>query len=896
MPQQPTQIGRYEIIEEIGRGGMATVYRAQDPMLRREVALKIISPQLSVDRKFVQRFQREARIVARVEHPQIVSIFDSGEFEGRPYIVMRLLDGGTLRQKIDSGPLPVDEVYRFLLQISDALHTAHQNGIIHRDIKPSNIIFDRRGKAFVSDFGIAKLVDSHTNLTGTRMVGTPSYMSPEQFQGGEIDGRTDQYSLAVVAYEALSGHPPFEGEMMTLAYKHVNEPVPPLRESAANVPAGLVKILERALNKRPSDRFPNLNLMHQTILALTLGQPGVSQSPAPTPPPKFDPSVTSTAPATPSAMAEMYRESITAIQSNHLGKAQKLLSKIFNENPRYKDVGQKLHQVETALATQIRFQGAAGSPKIPETQNVAVTPLPEDKETKTRWPLWVGLAVLLVLLIGGGAYGFSSGFFGGGSDTATPTSEIAALPSPTDLPSPSNTPAPPTEPPATPTVAVVATEPAAAADPNRESTATPSPTAEAEIEQPTTIAAPSETPTLTPSPTSSQATGPASSGGGLPLTFDGGAFGIWVRGDEPNGEISQASNISRSGQAARIDYQFISTANDYVVFLQNNPVSGEPNQIQVWVYGDGSGHFLNAWIRDSEGQTWQVPFGRVTHNGWQQMTGVIDTEQDWPWTHISGNNDEEVDYPITLRGFVLDDISDSYSGSGSIYLDDVTVGSGAISPPGGSGESPSPTATVGSGSSGDIGQILYTSGNILLTTDPSWSSPVEVGTAVQTTCSGTPSTVDGTTFSVSRGFYCGLSEGVSVCQAPNGAVEVIFNGNYSDGFFLTIRAVGAEGGGDYIFDSKDFDLSEGLRWSPNSDSFMFVLGDTVYMGYTNRLYQPLFSPAYNPIFSPDGSQILYRKPIGPGINDVFVADATGENQRNVTNISTVDKSCAVWVR
>ena len=924
--QQPKQIGRYQIIEEIGQGGMATVYRARDPKLNRDVALKIIVPQLSVDRKFVQRFQREARIVAKVDHPQIVSIFDSGEYEGRPYIVMRLLNQGTLRDIIDQGPLPVDRVLQIVAQISDALSTAHQKGIVHRDMKPSNILFDGRGNAYVSDFGIAKMIDSRTNLTGTHMVGTPVYMSPEQFQGGAIDGRTDQYSLGIVAYEALSGRPPFEGEMMTLAYKHVHEPIPALQEIANHVPPDLVEILNRSLSKRPGDRFPDMTLLRQAIMALPFYHPLMgSASARPTPSPRivhqpkpFDASVTTTDPDAPTAIEDLYRKGIEALQQNRYTEARELLSRAFNLNPRYRDVGTKLHEAESILATQIRF-GNAGTPphKTPVTQDVTIPP-PAREEKRSRWPIWAGVIGLLILLVGGGIFGFSNGWFGGDdpADVTNGGETIAevVVDDPTEEPADlaTETPPPPTD---TPEVVE------AAADPPTETpepTATEAPTetpepneepAVVEGDDPTETPEPSFTPTPTATATSSQATGPASSGDGLPLTFDGGAFGTWVRGDEENGTLTQASNQSRSGQSARLDYSFPGSSNDYVVFLQNNPVSGTPNQINVWVFGDGSGHFLNAWIRDNDGQTWQVPLGRITHTGWAQMTGQIETGQDWPWTHISGTNDEEVDYPITLRGFVLDDLSDSYSGSGTIYLDDVSVGTGSSTvassgneSSGGSTESSEtggadPTATPESTTvfEGEVGRILYTSGSTLLTTDPTWSSPQEIGTAAQTSCSGTPSTVDGASFSVSRGFYCGLTEGTSVCQSPNGAVEVIFNGTYADGFALTIRAVGAEGGGDYIFDSKDFDLSEGLRWSPNSDSFMFVLGDTLYMGYTDRSYTPLFSPVYNPIFSPDGSQILYRRPIGPGVNDVFVANASGENQTNLTNISTVDKSCAVWV-
>jgi hypothetical protein len=193
---------------------------------------------------------------------------------------------------------------------------------------------------------------------------------------------------------------------------------------------------------------------------------------------------------------------------------------------------------------------------------------------------------------------------------------------------------------------------------------------------PTRTSTPTPTPTATPTPTSTgtptpQTTG-AGTGGGLPLGFE--SFGLWGRGDQANGTISQSGEQSHSGgTSAKISYDFATADNDFVVFLQFNDIPGQPTGLQVWVYGDGAGHYLNAWIIDNEGQTWQVPFGRVTHTGWAQMTGMIDTDQDWPWTHISGPNNEIVDYPIRFRGFALDDINNAYIGQGDIYLDDLTA-------------------------------------------------------------------------------------------------------------------------------------------------------------------------------------------------------------------------------
>ena len=193
---------------------------------------------------------------------------------------------------------------------------------------------------------------------------------------------------------------------------------------------------------------------------------------------------------------------------------------------------------------------------------------------------------------------------------------------------------------------------------------------------PTITSSPTITPTPTPTPTPTETPTPqttgAGTGGGLPLGFQ--SFGQWGRGDQANGTITQSGEQAYSGgSSAKISYDFATPDNDFVVFLQFNDIAGQPTALSVWVYGDGQGHYLNAWIIDSEGQTWQVPFGRVTHSGWAQMSGQIDTDQDWPWTHISGPNNEMVDYPIRFRGFALDDVNNAFIGQGEIYLDDLTA-------------------------------------------------------------------------------------------------------------------------------------------------------------------------------------------------------------------------------
>jgi formylglycine-generating enzyme required for sulfatase activity len=233
-------------------------------------------------------------------------------------------------------------------------------------------------------------------------------------------------------------------------------------------------------------------------------------------------------------------------------------------------------------------------------------------------------------------------------------------------------------------VVVEVVEPGAQATPVAVVTDTPSPTVP--VDTPTPIggtAAPEETTTVTVETPIPSATPPAAATPVAGVIADFESFGTWRRGDEPNGTFTQTTEQVHGGQyAAKLSYSFPSATNDYVVFLQDHALAGTPNHISAWVFGNGSGHFLNVWVRDAQGETWQSTFGKVDHTGWQQMTALIQTGQPWPWGHIDGSSNGVVDYPITFRALVLDDVPDNCACSGIIYIDDVTTGAGA-QPPGG---------------------------------------------------------------------------------------------------------------------------------------------------------------------------------------------------------------------
>ena len=250
-------IGRYEVLQELGQGGMAIVYLARDPFMKRQVAVKVLPRQFTFDPQFRTRFQREAEVVGTLEHACIVPVHDFGEHEDQPFIVMRYMSGGTLADRLSKGPLPIPEIATLFEQIGSAVDYAHSLGVIHRDIKPGNILFGARGEPSLSDFGIAKIAEATAAFTGTGLIGTPAYMSPEQAHGEKnLDGRCDVYSLGVVLFQALSGQLPFKADTpMGVAVAHITEPVPSLLEVRPDLPGTFETVIRKALEKDPAKRY-----------------------------------------------------------------------------------------------------------------------------------------------------------------------------------------------------------------------------------------------------------------------------------------------------------------------------------------------------------------------------------------------------------------------------------------------------------------------------------------------------------------------------------------------------------------------------------------------------------------------------------------------------------------
>src|ERR671934_540584 len=254
---------RFRLDEKIGAGGMSTVYRAFDPTLERWVAIKLMHRDISTDPDQLERFRREARAVARLNHPHIVTVIDAGEDDGAPYIVFEYVSGETLKDRIRrQGRLPVSEAVAYAIEVGRGLAAAHSHRLVHRDVKPQNVLIDPEGRAKVTDFGIARSLESDGLTKTGRVLGTTDYVSPEQAMGHEVDARSDIYSLGVLLYEMLTGEPPFKAETVVgVAMKHVNEPMPDTQVHRSDASAALAKVVEKATSKDPARRYRNMNEM-----------------------------------------------------------------------------------------------------------------------------------------------------------------------------------------------------------------------------------------------------------------------------------------------------------------------------------------------------------------------------------------------------------------------------------------------------------------------------------------------------------------------------------------------------------------------------------------------------------------------------------------------------------
>lgn len=702
------QLGAYTIVEKLGAGGMAVVYKAYQASLHRYAAVKVLREDLGSNQEFIARFQREAQSIASLSHPNILHVYDAGIAYGRYFIAMDYVEGGSLKDLIDSGSLRMEQSVSIAAQLADALDYAHRQGVVHRDVKPANVLMatdassqyeGSGGRPVLTDFGIAKALYEVTTLTRTgTAIGTPEYMAPEQFMGGAIDGRTDVYALGIVLYEMLAGRPPFNAPTpMSTLYKQANEPPAPLRTVVA-VPAWLESIVGKALAKRPDDRYQRAG----DLAADLRRQPKEGQ---PTsgwagPVPLEVGQVQASRPYGSSAFGD------TAVAGLPYGQGPARAS--------YEPAS------SAALASAPRLAYYNPPPPSPAEPEPVYTQPQAGRPRRGLMLFLVGAIAVLVLGLAAAVIYMALG--GAGQRPAGDASPIIVVvtstmpPGLTDVPAVVQSPAP------TPEAITALPSPTVMATLSLPVTVAPASTEAptATTEAPTATQEPTQPPATTQVPTRATTAVPAQPG----LLADFEAFGTWKRGDEPNGTFTQSNaQVHQGSYSGKLDYQFGNASNDYVVFQQSHAIGGQPASLMAWVYGDGAGHFLNAWIKDHAGQTWQVPLGTVTHTGWQQMTGRLDPSQAWPWTHISGPDNGAVDYPVSFVALVLDDKPDTFTGSGTIYIDELRAeaGSGSSAPGGPTAQAPTaaltgaPSATEGppAGLPAVTGRIAFSAAGLL---------------------------------------------------------------------------------------------------------------------------------------------------------------------------------------
>ncbi|MCX7683449.1 MAG: serine/threonine protein kinase [Anaerolineae bacterium] len=859
MPLMPGQMlqNRYRIMSMLGQGGMGAVYRAWDTRLNVYVAIKEMIPQPDLDRHTLlqlrQQFRQEAQVLARLVHPHLVRVIDFFEEGENSYLVMDFVEGEGLDRRIArEGPLPEALVVGWTLQLLDALAYCHSQGVLHRDIKPQNVII--------------------TPHTGSMGAGSRAVLV--DFGLVKLWDPRNPYTRTVMRGMGTPEYAPPEQYDTQMAHTDPRSDIYALGATMYHAltgqapPSATIRIANPDAFKNPRRLVPHISPLTESVV------------------------LRATELAIPRRFSSA-QEMAAALR----GEKKAIKPPVFTP------------AVETRLMPGAQAATAVAAPPVRRT---------------APW-VWVvgGLAVVALLVLGMMGILLVPRLASLGRTPPTAIVTLAPTPSPTAqvLAATTNTATPRATPVPRPTSTPPPTSTPKGVPGGTGKTRTPTPTP-TRTSTPTATAAKGTTPTLTPTPTRTPTPGTpqptntptptptqAPVAPGALITFE--RFGTWRRGDQPYGELTQTQEQVHSGSyAAKLSYNFPAVEDDFVVFVNPLGLSGQPNTIGAWVYGDGSSHYLNVWVQDAQNQIWSVHLGKVGGPGWQQMVGYVDTTLPWPSGHISGPDNRTVDYPIRFYALVLDRVSGPQTGQ--IYIDDISAWQGtprygaSPTPPSGSPTPttppPSPSPTLPQVTPGQMGRILYTidAGQktyYLGTTDPSWTQGrvVEAVAYNQSTCAGGSrvTTLSGTSYNIYYGDRCAISYPKD-CYSPNGMYKVTIwksGDNYSlsvyqtsDGAMLQAVYVGP-------LNSK-----EPLFWLPDSSYFYFTIDRTLHRASpTVPGYQPVLPIAYEPYLSPDGSMILYLQPVGTvGAYDIWVAGADGSNQRNVTNAPDIYKLCARW--